>query len=65
MEEALEFESTGNRGWVEQEQDVVIVLDKGDGERLAFYKEELLPLAAFLIAAYNLLNKVEITLTTL
>ena len=31
MEEALEFESTDNRGWVEQ--DVVIVLDKGDGER--------------------------------
>lgn len=56
MEEALEFESTDNRGWVEQ--DVVIVLDKGDSERLAFYKEELLPLAAFLIAAYNQLNKV-------
>ncbi len=57
MEEELEFESIDNRGWVEQE-DVVIVLDKTDGERLAFYKEELLPLAAFLIAAYNQLNKV-------
>ena len=56
MEEALEFESTDNRGWVEQ--DVVIVLNKDDNEQLAFYKEELLPLAAFLIAAYNQLNKV-------
>ena len=56
MEEALEFESIDNQGWVEQ--DVVIVLNKDDNEQLAFYKEELLPLAAFLIAAYNQLNKV-------
>lgn len=56
MEEKLEFESIDNLGWVEW--DVAIVEDKVDGERLAFYKEELLPLAAFLIAAYNQLNKV-------
>ena len=55
MEEALEFESIDNQGWVEQ--DVVIVLNKDDNEQLAFYKEELLPLAAFLIAAYNRINK--------
>lgn len=56
MEEKLEFESIDNLGWVEW--DVAIVEDKVDGQRLAFYKEELLPLAAFLIAAYNQLNKV-------
>jgi len=56
MEEKLEFESIDNLGWVEC--DVAIVEDKVDGQRLAFYKEELLPLAAFLIAAYNQLNKV-------
>lgn len=56
MEEKLEFESIDNLGCVEW--DVAIVEDKVDGQRLAFYKEELLPLAAFLIAAYNQLNKV-------
>lgn len=56
MEEKIKFESIDNLGWVEW--DVAIVEDKVDGQRLAFYKEELLPLAAFLIAAYNQLNKV-------
>ena len=55
MEEKLEFESIDNLGWVEW--DVAIVEDKVDGQRLAFYKEELLPLAAFLIAAYNRINQ--------
>lgn len=52
--EALEFEGMSNR-WKVEYGDVVV--DTDDGERIRFYKEELLPLAAFLIAAYNRINK--------
>lgn len=55
MEEKLEFESNSNKGWVEAAVQVYL-RDKADNDRLAFDKDELLPLAAFLISAYNYLN---------
>lgn len=56
MEEELKLEGMYRTQWKVEYGDVV--MDTDDGERVRFYKEELLPLAAFLIAAYNQLNKV-------
>lgn len=63
MEEKLEFEgiyNEGELGTIEPEAAMhtkVYLRDKADNDRLAFDKDELLPLAAFLIAAYNRINK--------
>lgn len=61
MEEKLKFEGIYNEGELGREPGVVMytkvyLRDKADNDTLALDKEELLPLAAFLIAAYNYLN---------